>query len=350
MTDMGAKTRKVAIVGTGMVGSSCAYAMINQSICEELMLINRSEDQALAQALDLSHCMDFTSFRTKVYAGSYERCQDMDVVILAVGGDDKKLTSRLDSLGASIAIMEDIIPRIMKSGFSGVFVVATNPVDIITYAVWKLSGLPRSRVIGTGTSIDSSRLKTLLSEVFPVEPRSVQGFVMGEHGESQFVAWSHVTIGGKPIRQIIRQHPDRFGYLDLDEVADRTRLAGWEIYKRKGSTYFGIGNALAFITRSVLNDDHKIIAVSAILEGEYGMHAVCVGVPAIISASGVHEVLELNLDEEEQEKFRKSCDLMRSFLRSAKLTEEESGTGEELAGLAVEKTAGDSAASADYAI
>lgn len=313
---MGKKTRKVAIVGTGMVGSSCAYAMINQSICEELMLINRSTEQALAQALDLSHCMDFTSSRTKVYAGGYGQCGDMDAIIIAVGGNDKKLNSRLDSLGASVEIMRDIIPQIMDSGFAGIFVVATNPVDIITYTVWQLSGLPRSHVVGTGTSIDSSRLKTLLSEVFPVEPRSVQGFVMGEHGESQFVAWSHVTIGGKPIKQVIAQNLDRFGPVDLDDVADRTRLAGWEIYKRKGSTYFGIGNALAFITRSVLNDDHKIMAVSAILEGEYGEYGVCTGVPAIISAKGVHEVVELNLDESEQLKFRQSCELIRGFLQS----------------------------------
>lgn len=318
---MGRKTRKVAIVGTGLVGSSCAYAMINQAVCEELMLINRSPENALAQALDLSHCMDFTHSRTKIYAGHYGQCGDMDVIILAVGSNPKNPGSRLDALDSSLEMMRSIVPPIMESGFNGIFVVATNPVDIVTYAVWKLSGLPRERVIGTGTSIDSSRLKTLLSEVFPVEPRSVQGFVMGEHGESQFVAWSHVTIGGKPVRQVIQQNPARFGHLDLNDIADRTRLAGWEIYKRKGSTHYGIGNALAFITRSVLNDDHRIMAVSAILEGEYGQPSVCVGVPAIISANGVHEVVELNLDEEELLKFGKSCGLMRSFLESAGLVE-----------------------------
>lgn len=321
---MGFKTRKVAIVGTGMVGSSCAYAMINQSICEELMLINRSPEQALAQALDLSHCMDFTYSRTKVYAGDYSSCGDADVVILTAGGNPSKLESRLDVMDASVAMVKDVVPKIMASGFNGIFVVASNPVDIITYAVWKVSGLPRSRVVGTGTSIDSSRLKTLLSEVFPVEPKSVQGYVLGEHGESQFVAWSHVTVGGKPIRQIIRQHPERFGHLDLDDIADRTRLAGWEIYKRKGSTYFGIGNALAFITRSVLNNDHKIIAVSAILEGEYGESSVCVGVPAIITQDGASEVVELNLDDTEQAKFSASCELIRGCLISAGLLEDRS--------------------------
>lgn len=319
---MGSKNRKVAIVGTGMVGSSCAYSMINQSVCEELMLINRNPEQALAQALDLSHCMDFTASRTKVYAGDFAECGDMDAVILAAGSNSSKMQSRLDALESSVEMVRDVVPRIMDSGFNGVFIVASNPVDVITYAVWRLSGLPRSRVIGTGTSIDSSRLKTLLSEVFPVEPRSVQGYVLGEHGESQFVAWSHVTVGGKPILQILRQHPGRFGHLNLDEIADRTRLAGWEIYKRKGSTYFGIGNALAYITRSVLNDDHKIIAVSAILEGEYGESGVCVGVPAIISREGVQEVVELNLDEAEQSRFRHSCSVIRGCLKSASLLDD----------------------------
>lgn len=345
MTGMGSKIRKVAIVGTGLVGSSCAYAMINQSVCEELMLINRNREQALAQALDLSHCMDFTYSRTKVYAGDFAGCGDMDVVILAAGGNPTKLQNRLDVMDSSMEMVEDVIPKIMNSGFNGIFVIASNPVDVMTYAVWKLSGLPRSRVIGTGTSIDSARLKTLLSEVFPVEPRSVQGYVLGEHGESQFVAWSHVTVGGKPIRHIIRQHPERFGRLDLDDIADRTRLAGWEIYKRKGSTYFGIGNALAFITRSVLNDDHKIIAVSAILEGEYGESSVCVGVPAIISREGVHEVVELNLDEPEQEKFRNSCSLIRSCLQSASLLDQE-----ELPGVPADAVVHDPQISGDFTI
>lgn len=312
---MGTKTRKVAIIGTGMVGSSCAYAMINQGVCEEIMLINRNKEQALAQALDLSHCMDFTHSRTKVYAGELDRCRDMDVVILAAGSHPKDVRNRLDLLDSSLDIVKDVIPPIMRSGFNGVIVVATNPVDIITYLVWKCSGLPRNRVIGTGTSIDSSRLKTILSGIFPVEPRSVQGYVMGEHGDSQFVAWSHVTIGGKPIRHIISQYPERFGRLDFDELAEKAKLAGWEIYNRKGSTYFGIGNALAFITRSVLNDDQKIIAVSAILDGEYGETGVSIGVPAIVAEDGIKEVVELQLDQEEKEKFSGSCALIRDLLQ-----------------------------------
>lgn len=306
--------RKVAIVGVGYVGASCAYSLINQSVCDEIMLIDRTPDRAYAQALDLSHCMDFVHTRTKIYTGTYEQCGDMDIIILCAGANPKNSHNRLDVLDIAFGIHESIIGRIMGSGFNGIFLAASNPVDIVTYMVWKMSGLPRGQVLGAGTSIDSSRLKTLLAEILPVDPRSVQGYVLGEHGESQFPAWSHVTIGGKPILEIVAQHPKRFGHLNLKEIALKTKDAGWEIYSRKGSTHYGIGNALAFITRSILNDDHKIIAVSAILEGEYGQRGVSAGVPAIISRHGMKEILELNLTPREQEQFDYSCSIIRGCI------------------------------------
>jgi L-lactate dehydrogenase len=304
-----------------MVGSSCAYSMVNQAICDEIMMIDRTYDRALAQALDLSHCMDFTGGRTKVYAGTYSDCAGMDVVILTAGANPKPGQTRLDVLDAAAVITKEIVAGIMAGGFDGIFVVAANPVDIVTYMVWKMSGLPRHRVIGTGTSIDSSRLKTLLSDIFSIDPRSVSGYALGEHGESQFVAWSHVTIGGKPILHIMEQHRERFSHLDLDDIARKTKDAGWEIFTRKGSTQFGIGSALAYITRAILNDEHKIIAVSAILEGEYGQNDVCAGVPAIIGSSGIKELLELNLNDEEAGKFSTSCDIVRSGIESVTLVE-----------------------------
>ncbi|WP_339317800.1 L-lactate dehydrogenase [Paenibacillus sp. FSL R10-2734] len=316
---MKSKSRKVAIVGAGMVGSSCAYSMVNQAICDEIMMIDRTYDRAMAQALDLSHCMDFTNTRTKVYAGTHSDCAGMDVVILTAGANPKAGQTRLDVLEASAVITNEIITKIMAGGFDGIFVVAANPVDIVTYMVWKISGLPRHRIIGTGTSIDSSRLKTLLSDVFSIDPRSVNGYALGEHGESQFVAWSHVTIGGKPILQIMEQHRERFQHLDLEDISRKTKDAGWEIFTKKGSTHFGIGSALAYITRSILNDEHKIIAVSAILDGEYGQSGVCAGVPAIIGNTGIQELLELNLNTEEAEKFNASCSIVRSGIESLHL-------------------------------
>ncbi|MEF2967993.1 L-lactate dehydrogenase [Paenibacillus sp. M1] len=313
---MARKTRKVTIVGSGLVGAACAYSMINQSVCDEIIMVDRTFDRAVAQALDLSHCMDFTSTRTKVHAGYLEDCRDVDVVVLTAGANPKQGQTRLDVLEEAEKITRDIVTRIMNSGFDGVFVVAANPVDIVTYIVREVSGFPRHKVIGTGTSLDSARLKTLLSDVFSIDPRSVNGYALGEHGESQFVAWSHVTIGGKPMLQILEQHKERFKDVDLDEIARKTKDAGWEIFTRKGNTQFGIGNALAYIVRSILNDDHKIIAISVILEGEYGQTGVCVGVPAIIGEGGILEVLELNLTPEEQRKFDHSCVILRRAIES----------------------------------
>ncbi|MEW4371188.1 L-lactate dehydrogenase [Paenibacillus kandeliae] len=317
---MGRKNRKVAIIGVGMVGAGCAYSMINQSIADEIMMVGRTHDKAVAQALDLSHCMDFTSHRTKVYAGTLEQCSDMDIVIITAGANPKPGQDRMTVLHEAAIITKEIVDPIMASGFDGVFIIAANPVDVVTYLTWQFSGLPRERVIGTGTSIDSSRLKTILSDVFSIDPRSVHGYVLGEHGESQFVAWSHVTIGGKPLLHIMEQHAQRFPELSLDDVALKTRDAGWEIFLRKGHTQFGIGNALAHIARSILYDEHRIIAVSAILDGEYGQNDVCAGVPAIISGDGIQELIELRLDEDEQRQFVHSCDVIRGAIEQVQIT------------------------------
>ncbi|GLX68829.1 L-lactate dehydrogenase [Paenibacillus glycanilyticus] len=316
---MRSKARKVAIAGVGNVGSSCAYSLINQSICDEIMLIGRTPDRAVAQALDLSHGMDFVQSRTRIYTGTYEDCTDMDVVILCAGGYPTEGKDRIGTLSLVYDIYKDMIPRIMNSGFQGIVLAAANPVDVVTYMVWKLSGLPRGQVIGTGTSIDSSRLKTLLCEHFPVDPRSVHGYVLGEHGESQFPAWSHVTIGGKPIRDILAQHPARFGHVKLEKIAEQTKNAGWEIFTRKGSTHYGIGNALAYITRSILNDEHRIIAVSAVLEQEYGQSGLAAGVPAIITRSGVKEIVELNLTPLEEQQMNFSCRTIRNAIEQLSL-------------------------------
>lgn len=311
---MGRKNRKVAIIGSGLVGSSCAYAMINQSICDEIVIVSRNHEHALAQALDLSHCADFTSTRTRVRAGHYADCADADIVVMTAGANVKAGQTRMDIIADAAAITREVTTSVMESGFDGIFVVAANPVDVVTHITAQVSGLPRHRVIGTGTSIDSARLKTLLADVFQVDPRSVHGYAMGEHGESQFVAWSHVTIGGKPILHIAEEHKLRFPDLDLQDIARKTKDAGWEIFTRKGSTQFGIGSAIAYITRSILNDDHRIIAVSAILDGEYGQRDVCVGVPAIIGADGIEELIEFNLSDEEKSSFERSCEIIRAGL------------------------------------
>ncbi|UII56603.1 L-lactate dehydrogenase [Cytobacillus spongiae] len=308
--------RKVAIIGTGLVGSSAAYSILNQGICDELLMIDINTERAVGECLDLSHCIDFTNSRTKVHTATYQELGDVDIVVITAGPPPKPGQTRLDTIGIGAKIMADIIPQIMASGFNGIFLIASNPVDIMTYHVWKLSGLPRNQVIGTGTSLDSSRLKTYLSEILDVDPRSIYGYTMGEHGDSQFAAWSHVTVGGKPLLQIIEEQKDKLGHIDLDQMVEDVKKVGFEILKRKGTTYYGIGNAIAFITKSILNDDHKIIALSCVLDGEYGETDLCTGVPAIITRQGLKEVVELHLTEAEQEKFAHSTNVLRDYMAS----------------------------------
>ncbi|SFJ17311.1 MULTISPECIES: L-lactate dehydrogenase [unclassified Bacillus (in: firmicutes)] len=312
---MNRSTRKIAIIGAGLVGSSCAYSIVNQGICEELVLIDINHERAVGEAMDLSHCMNFTNTRTKIYAGTYEDCKDMDIIIVTAGPTPKPGQSRLDTLRAGAKIMESVVSGVMESGFQGIFLIASNPVDIMTYQVWKLSGLPRNRVIGTGTSLDSSRLRTILSEIFEVDPRSIHGYSLGQHGDSQMVAWSHVTVGGKPILQILEEQKERFADIDLDSIVEQTAKAGLEISKRKGTTYYGTGNSLAYIARSIFNDDYRVMAVSTILDGEYGEYEICTGVPAIITRDGIKEIVELNLTEAEESQFAQSNDILRDYMK-----------------------------------
>ncbi|GAM15450.1 L-lactate dehydrogenase [Mesobacillus selenatarsenatis] len=308
--------RRVAIIGTGLVGSSAAYSILNQGICDELIMVDINQERAIGESLDLSHCIDFTNSRTKVRAGTYQDLGDADIAVITAGPPPKPGQTRLDTLEIGAKIMNDMIPQIMASGFNGIFLIASNPVDIITYHVWKLSGLPRNRVIGTGTSLDSSRLKTYLSEILDVDPRSIYGYTMGEHGDSQFAAWSHISVGGKPLLQILEEQKRQLGDIDLDQIVEDVKKVGFEILKRKGTTYYGIGNAIAFITKSIFNDDHRIIALSCMLNGEYGETELCTGVPAILTREGIKEVVELRLTEEEQRKFRNSTAVLRNYMSS----------------------------------
>ena len=189
---MALKSRKVAIVGTGLVGSSTAFSLITQGVCEEILMIDLNEERALGEAMDLNHCIEYLNRNTKVRAGSYEECGDVDIVVITAGAPPKPGQTRIDTLHLSAKIAESIVNPIMKSGFKGYFIIISNPVDMIAYHVYKLSGLPKSHIIGTGTSVDSARLKNFIGELLNVDPRCVQAYSMGEHGDSQMVPWSHV--------------------------------------------------------------------------------------------------------------------------------------------------------------
>lgn len=311
---MSLKARKVAIIGTGLVGSSTAFSLITQGVCEEILMIDLNKEKALGEVMDLNHCIEYLNRNTKVRVGSYEECQDVDIVVITAGAPPKSGQTRLDTLDLSVKIAESIVNPIMDSGFKGHFIIISNPVDIIAYHVYKISGLPKNNIIGTGTSVDSARLKNFIGALLNVDPRSVQAYSMGEHGDSQMVPWSHVYVGGKPFYKVIEDNKDRVGDVNLDKLVLDTAKAGWEVYNRKGTTYYAIATSTVAIIKAILNDENKIIPVSTLLDGEYGEKNVFSGVPAVLNATGVKEVVEIDMNEEELTKFKASNKIIREYI------------------------------------
>ncbi|AQR97979.1 L-lactate dehydrogenase [Clostridium saccharoperbutylacetonicum] len=312
---MGLRKSKIAIVGTGLVGSSTAFSLITQGVCDEILMIDINEERALGEVMDLNHCIEYLNRNTKVVKGNYEQCGDVDIVVITAGAPPKPGQTRLATLELSARIVESIVEPIMKSGFKGHFIVISNPVDMIAYHVYKISGLPKSHIIGTGTSVDSARLKNFIGELLNVDPRSVQGYSMGEHGDSQMVPWSHVTVGGKSFYEILKDNKDRVGNVDLDKLVLETAKAGWEVYNRKGTTYYGIATATVGIIKAIINDENKIMPVSTLLEGEYGENDVFCGVPAVLNSDGVKEVVEIHMTEAELLKFKESAKFIRESIK-----------------------------------
>ncbi|MGL5354273.1 MAG: L-lactate dehydrogenase [Clostridium sp.] len=319
------KARKVAIIGTGLVGSSTAFSLITQGVCDEILMIDLNTEKALGEVMDLNHCIEYLNRNTKVRVGSYDECEDVDIVVITAGAPPKPGQTRLDTLDLSIKIVESIVNPIMKSGFKGHFIIISNPVDIISYHVHKISGLPKNNIIGTGTSVDSARLKNFIGHLLKVDPRSVQGYSMGEHGDSQMVPWSHVYVGGKPFYKVIEDNKDRLGEnkdrvgdVNLDRLVLDTAKAGWEVYNRKGTTYYAIATSTVAIIKAILNDENKIMPVSTLLDGEYGEFDVFSGVPAVLNSTGVKEVVEIDMTKDELIKFKASNDMLRSYISKLK--------------------------------
>lgn len=307
------RVNRVVLVGTGFVGSSYAFAMINQGVAEELVLVDLNKEKSEGDAMDLNHGMAFAPSQTKIWFGSYADCKDADLVVLCAGANQKPGETRLDLVEKNTKIFKSIVEEIMASGFDGIFLVATNPVDILTYAVWKFSGLPKERVIGSGTILDTARFRFLLGDYFKVDTRNVHAYIIGEHGDTELPVWSHADIGGKPIAKMMKDQ-ERYKHDDLEQIFTNVRDAAYHIIQRKGATYYGIAMGLVRLTKAILHDENSILTVSAQLNGEYGHHDIYIGVPAIVNRSGIREIVELSLDEEEQKKFDHSVEVLKQVM------------------------------------
>ncbi len=310
---------KVVIIGTGMVGMSYAYSMVNQGTCEELVLIDIDKERAKGEAMDLNHGLNFGKRKMKIYAGDYIDCKDAYVICITAGAIQSEGETRLDLLNKNTKIMKSIIDNIKASGFDGILLIATNPVDIMTYVAANLSGYDKNKVIGSGTTLDSSRLRYMLSEKLDVNSKNIHAYVMGEHGDSQFVAWSYALKGVQPIYQIASRKDSNIEFDDLEKIEDEVKNVAYEIIKRKKSTYYGIGMALTAITKAILENENSILTVSAYLNGEYGHKDVYIAVPSIVNKDGVREIIQLPLEIEEKEKFDKSINVMKENIEKIDL-------------------------------
>lgn len=301
--------KKIVLVGTGMVGMSFAYAALNQNLCDELVLCDINEKRAKGEAQDLNHGLAFSKTSMKIYAGNYSDCKDADIVVICAGVGQKPGETRLQLLQRNLEIFKTIVNPIVDSGFDGVFIVATNPVDIMARITRKLSGFPNNKVIGTGTTLDSARMRYLIGEYFHIDPRNIHGYVIGEHGDSEFVPWSQVTIGPKPIRDELMDNPE-FNMSDLEKIEENVRHAAYEIIEAKGATYYGIGMAICRVCRAILQDENSILTISARLCGAYGLDKVYVGNPCVVNKDGAVRRIELTLMNNEMKKFKESCQLL----------------------------------------
>ncbi len=306
------KKRKVVLVGTGFVGMSMAYAMLNRGGVDELILIDINKDKTIGEEMDLSHGLPFAPQKMVIKAGDYDQCKDAQVVVITAGIPQKPGQSRLELAQTNTKIMKEITENIMASGFNGIIIVASNPVDLMTYVVSKVSGLPTNQVFGSGTVLDTARLRYLMADYLKVSSKNIHAYIMGEHGDSSFVPWDHAYLGCKKIKDIMKDnhHPMN----DLKKIHQGVINAAYEIIDKKKATYYGIGMALSRIVKAVLENENAILTVSTYLKnGDYGQDDIYIGVPAVINSKGVRELLYLELNEEEQNKLDNSCKIIKQM-------------------------------------
>jgi L-lactate dehydrogenase len=304
---------KVAIIGAGMVGSSCAYAMLIKGVSSEIVIVDVNADKASGEAMDLNHGIAFAK-PVKIVSGTYDDCAGADIVIITVGAARKPGESRLDLVNRNVSIFKSIIPEIEKAAPDAIVLVVTNPVDIMTYVTLKLSSYPKEKVVGSGTLLDSSRLRYLIAEHCGVDPRNVHGYMLGEHGDSAVPAWSLTNIGGTRLDTIcaVCKHPcdGRTRRAIVDEV----KGAGARIIKAKGATYYAIGLALVDVVETVLRDENSVMPLSCLLDGHLGIRDVCLSIPVVLGRAGISRLLDVQLEDDEKAGLHNSAALLRDVL------------------------------------
>ena len=308
--------RKVAIVGCGFVGAASAFALMQSGMFSEMVLIDADQDKAEGEALDISHGLPFAK-PMQIYAGTYEDLADASIIVLTAGAGQKPGETRLDLVKKNVGIFKTIIPEIAKYNQSGILLIVANPVDILTYTAARLSGFTENRVFGSGTVLDTARLKYLLGEHLDVDSRNVHAFVIGEHGDSEFVAWSSLDISGVPVHDFCEMRGHHEHEEAMQQIADDVKNSAYEIIQKKKATYYGVAMSVRRICEAIIRDEKSVLPVSAIQHGNYGVEGVALSMPAIVGKNGVETMVPIRLSAAEYEKLRNSEKTLRKVLDEA---------------------------------
>jgi len=308
-------SRRVAIVGAGAVGATLAYALMIRGQADEIVLIDVNRAKAEGEAMDLRHGLPFVR-PVDVHVGDYADCAGADIIVLTAGAASRPGETRLDLAGRNASIFRQVVPEIVRHNASGILLVVANPVDVLTYLTLKLAGRPTGKVIGSGTVLDSARFRYLLAEHCDVDPRNVHAHVIGEHGDSEVPVWSLANIAGTRLTDYCVVCQRDCDGIPKDVIFGQVRDAGYEVIQRKGATFYAIGLAVASIVESILRDQHSVLPISSLMEGQYGLEDVCLSLPSIVGRDGVVQVLELPLSEEEIAGLRRSAAVLQEVARA----------------------------------
>ena len=311
--------RKVVLVGTGFVGMSMAYSLLNQGGVNELILIDVAKEKAIGEAMDLSDGVPCASARMVIRAGDYDECKDANIVVITAGVAQKPGETRLDLVNKNVAIFKSIIPEITKRDFGGILLVVANPVDILTQVAIKLSGLPEERVIGSGTVLDSARLRSKLGQHLSVDSRSVHAFIVGEHGDSEVVAWSSANVSGVPLSDMCEMRGHYNHKENTKEIADAVKNSAYEIINKKHATYYGIAMSVKRICEVIMRDEKSILPVSHMIHGVYEIDDVVLSMPVIVGVDGIESDIPINLSGEEALKLKESADALKNIIETLEL-------------------------------
>ena len=311
-------SRKVAVIGTGFVGSSSAFALMESGLFSEMILLDADQNRAEGEALDISHGLPFAR-PMKITAGTYDDLVDAAIIVITAGAGQKPGETRLDLVKKNVAIFRTIIGEIAKRNCQGILLIVANPVDILTYVALKLSGFPENRVFGSGTTLDTARLKYLLGERLSVDARSVHAWIIGEHGDSQIAAWSSANVSGVPLSDFCSMRGFTEHDQDMEDIAEDVKNSAYKIIEKKKATYYGVAVAVRRICEAIIRDEKSVLPVSSIQHGAFGIEGVALSMPAIVGKNGVEKQIPIKLNEKEQMELRKSADALKEVLKSIDL-------------------------------